>query len=126
MKVCLPTQENNGVNSIVHDHFGSAQYFVVCDTETGEAKALDNRNQHHAHGTCSPLAALGSQPVDAVVVGGIGRRAIIGLNSSNIKVFRSKKGTIQDNIDALNSGELDEITPQNACGGHDNGGGGCR
>lgn len=106
------------MNSLAYGHFGSAQFFMIYDTETDELKVLANSNQHHAHGTCSPMAALGTESIDAVVVGGIGSRAITGLNASGIKVYCSMDDSIEANMEALKSGELTELTPQNACGGH--------
>ncbi len=100
MKICIPTQEDKGVNSVAHGHFGSAQRFIIHDSEKDETISVLNNNQHHAHGACHPLQALGGESVDVVVVGGIGRRALQGLNAMGIKVFQSMEGTAQNNIDA--------------------------
>jgi len=69
------------------------------------------------------MAVLDGESVDIVIVGGIGRGAILGLNNSGIKVYQSKDGSVQDNIEALEAGKLNELTSQNACGGHGHGGG---
>lgn len=121
MKVCVPTEEDKGMNSVAYGHFGSARFFVIYDTETGETGTIRNSNQHHAHGTCHPMAALGNMSVEAVIVGGIGKRAIEGLNSFGIRVYQSITGTVSENIQALRAGSLSEITPQNACGGRSHG-----
>ena len=121
MKVCVPTQKDNGINSVAYGHFGSAPYFIIHDTNKGETKSRENKNQHHAHGSCSPMAALDNEAINAVIVGGIGRRAIEGLNAIGIKVYQSVEGTVQENVDALTKGILSELTPQQACGGHSHG-----
>lgn len=121
MKVCVPTQKDNGINSFAYEHFGSAPYFIIHDTDTKETKSIENTNQHHVHGSCNPMAALGNDSVYAVIVGGIGKRAIEGLNATGIKVYRSLDGTVQENVNALIKGALSELTPQNACGGHSHG-----
>ena len=123
MKVCIPTQEDKGFESIAYGHFGSARYFIIFDTKKSDTKSLANQNQLHAHGTCNPMAALADESVDTVIVGGIGKRAILGLNNSGIKVYQSKDGSVQENIEALKAGELNELTPQNACGINSHGGG---
>ena len=33
MKVCFPVEKNEGINSVVYGHFGSAPAFVMVDTE---------------------------------------------------------------------------------------------
>jgi predicted Fe-Mo cluster-binding NifX family protein len=87
MRVCLPTQQDRGLESLPDSHFGSAPYFLVYDTETKEMKTIDNRDEHHAHGACNPLKALAGDTVDAIVVGGVGSRAIAGLNGLGIRVL---------------------------------------
>jgi predicted Fe-Mo cluster-binding NifX family protein len=121
MRVCLPTQQDRGLESLPYSHFGSAPYFLVYDTETKEMKTIDNRDEHHAHGACNPLKALAGDTVDAIVVGGIGSRAIAGLNGLGIRVYRSTPGTIRENIERLEKNELVELTPADACGHHNHG-----
>ncbi len=121
MKVCIPAAEGNGLQSHPFGHFGSAPYFVVHDLSSSTTEVLDNGNQHHAHGGCQPLAALEGRNVDAIIVGGIGVRAIGKLNASGVRVYRAQEGTIADNIQALKSGTLVEMTPDAGCSQH----GGC-
>jgi predicted Fe-Mo cluster-binding NifX family protein len=122
MIVCIPTQEDNGTKSIAYGHFGSASYFIICDTENNDLKTISNRDQEHVHGACNPIAALSGHSIEVVIVGGIGNRAVMSLNNSGIKVFQSPSGTVNDCILALKAGKLNELTPANACGGH---AGGC-
>ncbi len=93
MKICFPVQENRGIESIVYNHFGSAPLFVVVDTDTNSVGMIDNRDQHHVHGACSPLKALDNQRIDAVIVGGIGAGALSKLNQAGIRVYRSASAT---------------------------------
>jgi predicted Fe-Mo cluster-binding NifX family protein len=118
VKVCFPVKVNQGVESAVFNHFGSAPVFVVVDTETSQVAEVINRDLHHAHGACSPLKALDGHPVDAVVVGGIGGGALSGLNRAGISVFRSAGATIGDNLARLRQGGLTPWLPGEACGGH--------
>ena len=39
MKVCIPVEENKGLDSKPYVHFGSSPIFVVCDLESGELKS---------------------------------------------------------------------------------------
>ena len=50
MKICIPTTDNNGLESRAHGHFGSAPYFAVVDTETGAVRVEANAGQRHRHG----------------------------------------------------------------------------
>lgn len=125
MKICFPVVENQGLESEVYGHFGSAPQFIVIDTESREVRALNNNDQHHAHGACQPLKALGGQDVDAIVVGGIGAGALMGLNRAGLTVYQAQGVTIADNITCLAEDKLPVLTPAQTCGGHAHGGGGC-
>jgi predicted Fe-Mo cluster-binding NifX family protein len=121
MKVCFAVQKDEGVDSTVYNHFGSAPIFVMVDTEAGAATVVDNKDKDHVHGACNPIMAIGGQDIDAVVVGGIGAGAIRGLNAKGITVYRSAARTVKENMDLLMKGQLPELTIQHACGGHQGG-----
>lgn len=125
MKIAFPTQEPRGVDSPVYGHFGSAAAFVIVESETREVAEVVNRDRVHAHGQCQPLAALGGQKVDAIVVGGIGGGALMKLNAAGVRVFRAVEGTISDNLELLAKHGLPELTMDQTCAGHSHGAGGC-
>jgi len=118
MSICIPAATNEGLSADAFGHFGSAPFFVIHDPESQSTEVLENGNAHHAHGGCQPLAALEGRPVDALIVGGIGARAIQRLNEGGIRVYRAVEGTIASNIEKLKSGSLEEITPSAGCSGH--------
>lgn len=115
MKVCFPVKSNEGMNSIPYNHFGSAPEFVICDLESNDVKTIGNGDLGHEHGKCQPIKALSGEIVDAVVVGGIGKGAIVKLNSMGIKVYQAIEGTIEDNINSLKNGELKEFDSNHTC-----------
>lgn len=122
MKFAFPVEDENGLESKVYGHFGSAPAFVIVDDETGDYKVIINNDQHHSHGMCSPLKALGNQIVDAVVVGGIGTRALMKLNSIGIRVFRAQAGkSVKDTLELYKNAKLMEYTPSDTCAGHGHG-----
>ena len=123
MKVCFAVEKDQGIDSAVYNHFGSAPAFVVVDTELKQAVMVNNGDAHHEHGACNPVMAIGGQNVDAVVVGGIGAGAISGLNAAGIKVYGSVKETVKDNLELFIENKLPELSMFNACSGHQ--GGGC-
>lgn len=118
MRVCIPTSENRGQQSVACGHFGSAPYFVVFDTDTRQTESINNGALHREHGACLPTAILGGERVDAVVVGGIGGRALDRLSRMGIKAYKSMGGTVAENLSALQAGKLSEMSSQHACSGH--------
>ncbi len=118
MKLCIPTETNAGKSASVYGHFGSAPFFTIVDTEKDTVEVIDNTNQHHAHGMCQPMKSLTGKKIDAVVTGGMGARAVQGLNQGGIKAYRAIPGTVTDIVDQFIKGGLEEITVQNACAQH--------
>jgi predicted Fe-Mo cluster-binding NifX family protein len=117
MKLCFPVQANNGIESEVYGHFGSAPMFVVVDMEANNISAINNRDMHHVHGACNPINALDGQNVDAIIVGGIGGGALMRLNQAGISVYKAMGLTVKDNLDLLNSGKLPVFQPGHVCAG---------
>ena len=118
MKVAFPTQENFGTDSAVFGHFGSARYFVIVDTETGEFELTDNADLGHAHGNCQPLAALGGKTVDAIITGGIGAGALNKLVAGGVTVYRAIEGSISENLELIKTGKLPKFDLSQTCSGH--------
>jgi predicted Fe-Mo cluster-binding NifX family protein len=115
MKICIPTTENKGLESAVSAHFGSAPFFMLVDTESGETSVVENANQHHSHGMCRPLAAIEGQQVDGVVVGGIGAGALAKLGAAGIAVYRADHPTVGETLEAFKADRLGRVEPGSAC-----------
>jgi predicted Fe-Mo cluster-binding NifX family protein len=118
MKVCIPVEQDCGLDSLVSGHFGSAPMFVLVDCDTMSVESLNNGDQDHVHGQCSPVRALAGANPDAVVVGGIGAGAIRGLRAAGIRVYGCAGGTVAEVVQQLKAGSLPEMNEDAACRGH--------
>lgn len=123
MNICFPVMENEGMESEVYSHFGSAPGFVIVDIVTSAVTEINNSDRIHQHGACNPVAGLGGHPVDAVVVGGIGGGALYKLNAAGIRVFQAYNGSVAENVALFRANELPEYLPGHTCGGHGHGDG---
>ncbi len=119
MKVGFAVQSEEGLESRVYNHFGSAPMFVVVETGTQKVQTIHNQDLNHSHGACSPMKALGGQQIDALVVGGIGGGALMRLNAMGVRVYAAEAQTIRDNLDLLSRNRLPELSMQNACQAHE-------
>ena len=45
----FPTQNSEGIECTVFNHFGSAPSFVVANVETKEVTAVNNKDLQHSH-----------------------------------------------------------------------------
>lgn len=118
MKIAFATQDDKGLNSPVYDHFGSARYFIIVDSDTDHYESIINPDRDHPHGQCQPLLALGRDSVDAVVVGGIGAGALGKLNHAGVNIYRGVEGTVIENLRLMKSGLLPLFTKDQTCAGH--------
>lgn len=118
MKLCIPTETNDGLKSQVCAHFGSAPFFMIYDVETDNFEFLANTNMHHSHGMCHPLSILGDKQIDAVVCGGMGAGAFQKLKNSGIKAYRTDAKFVEQLIKDYKGNLLQEITFENTCSGH--------
>jgi ArsR family transcriptional regulator len=121
MKIGFAVQSNEGIESRVYDHFGSAPAFIIVDTEGKEVLTVDNQDLHHAHGACNPIMALDRKSVDAMVVGGIGAGALSKLNAIGIRVYGAGASTVKENLDLFRKKKLQELSVHNACRAHQGG-----
>lgn len=132
MKLCFPIVQDQGLDSVVYGHFGSAPRFLLVDAVSGTVESVDNSDKVHAHGACNPAKAVSELAVDGIVVGGIGRGALMSLNRAGFRVFQAQGISVRDNLVAAQENGLIEFAPGMVCGGqhgaeqgHQHGGGCC-
>jgi len=118
MKVGFAVQGNDGVESRVYDHFGSAPAFIIVDTEEKNVLTVNNQDLNHVHGAYNPVMALDGKSVEAMVVGGIGSGAITKLNAMGVKVYAAAAPTVKENLELLSQNKLEELSVYNACRAH--------
>lgn len=118
MRVCMPASDDRGLDSEICDHFGSAPFHVVTDTESGELEILANRGHGHGDGGCGAAARERSRNVDQVVCSDMGRNAIASLEEAGIPVFRTRGVTIREALAEIRAGTIRRLTPEAACGHH--------
>jgi len=107
-----------GRQAVLCEHFGSAPYFTIYDSQTDTCETVNNTDHDHEHGTCHPMDNLKSKGIDCVACRGLGRRAFEKLNSSGIKVWRTGSSTVGQVVENLSAKELAEIDAENACQEH--------
>ncbi len=110
MKVAVCSMGNT-LDSPVDPRFGRCANFVIVDTETFEATAVENPGAMSAQGAGIQAAqALSSLGVSAVIAGNFGPNAFQALSAAGIKVYTGARGSVRDAINQLNNGQLQEIS----------------
>ena len=107
MKICMPVDQLNGLDSEISPNFRAAPALMVIDSESRECFGIDA-----ASGTCRATP----QHIDAIVYsGGIGRGMFNGLRSRGVRVFSTDAITVAEALDALLAGRLEDVIEVDCC-----------
>lgn len=106
MKIAFPVKENNGLESVMDDHFGVARNFLIVDTDTRTCELRENQKLLAEKASCKTGVLGETDQIDAVVTKCMGDGSQRSLTASNIKVFQALKDTVMENLELLEKDEL--------------------
>ena len=119
MKIIVPLHEQAGMHSKVSEHFGSAPFFAVADTEANSVEFMPNASMHHDHGQCTPADFFSQLGINVVLCNGIGAGAIAKLQRMGIDVYMAEQSpTLEEALLRFNNKTLTKATTLHACQGH--------
>lgn len=118
MRIVLPVGDNNGVDSEVFGHFGSAPFFAIYDTDSQSVVIVENNQSEHEHGSCMPVDALRGHNAEAVLCKGMGMRAANHLIEAGIKPYLVDAVTVADAVKEYKSGNVRLLDASNSCQSH--------
>lgn len=120
IRVAVPSLGNGGLDGQRAGHFGHCDVFTCIDTEDGEITSVTTiQNQEHVQGGCMvPVNLLASHNVNALIVGGIGMRPLMGFRQVGIDVYHdAERIEIRPVVEDLLAGKLPMISDDQVCGG---------
>jgi predicted Fe-Mo cluster-binding NifX family protein len=119
-RIAVPSMEVGGLDGQRAGHFGHCDVFTLVDIEGGEIKEVTTiANQGHVQGGCMvPVNLLAGHKVDALIVGGIGMRPLMGFRQVGIDVYYdATRPDIRPVVEDLIAGKLPRMTDNQVCGG---------
>ena len=119
-RIAIPSMEQGGLGGVRAGHFGHCDVFTLVDVEGGKIKEVTTLpNQAHAQGGCMiPVNLLADNNVNALIVGGIGMRPLMGFRNAGINVYYdAERAEIQPVVEDLIAGDLPAIGDDQVCGG---------
>ncbi|MGE4519671.1 MAG: NifB/NifX family molybdenum-iron cluster-binding protein [Desulfobacteraceae bacterium] len=119
-RIAVPSNGNGGLDGQRSGHFGHCDVFTLIDVENGEIKEVSTvPNQGHAQGGCMvPVNLLAGHKVNALIVGGIGMRPLMGFRQVGIDVYHDdQRPEIRPVVEDLIKGQLPVISDNQVCGG---------
>ncbi|WP_457567667.1 NifB/NifX family molybdenum-iron cluster-binding protein [Desulfurobacterium sp.] len=96
MRIAVPVNESNGMDSTICEHFGHAPFFAIIDFEEGkpEVSIFPNPAIEHAAGQIPKM--LAEKGVNMIVASRMGEKARLFFNQFGIKVVTGASGTLAD------------------------------
>lgn len=109
MKICMPVDQLNGLDSEIAPNFRAAPALLVIDTASQQCHAIDASG-----GACGAMP----RQIDIIVcAGGMGRGMFNGLRSRGVRVFNTEAITVGEALAELQANTLAEVTEVACCGG---------
>jgi predicted Fe-Mo cluster-binding NifX family protein len=118
MRICIPVRSDEGLDSHLFPHFGSAPSFAIVETATEACEVVVNENQAHRHGHCVPATMLLARGIDTIICRGLGQRAYLNLTDAGVTVYVSRAHTVREALKGLESGALTGPIVDGLCEGH--------
>ncbi|MDR2549538.1 MAG: dinitrogenase iron-molybdenum cofactor biosynthesis protein [Desulfobulbus sp.] len=121
VRLAIPSEGQGGLDGMRAGHFGHCEVFTCFDLEDGRiTKVTILPNKEHVQGGCMvPVSLLAEAGVNALVVGGIGMRPLMGFRQMGIEVYHDAlRPEIRSVVEDFLAGKLCRIGDDQVCGGH--------
>jgi len=119
-RIAIPSMEDGGLDGQRSGHFGHCDVFTLVDVADGEITSVSTiPNQSHVQGGCMvPVNLLADNAVNALLVGGIGMRPLMGFRQAGIDVYHeATRLEIRPVVIDLIAGKIPIIGDDQVCGG---------
>jgi predicted Fe-Mo cluster-binding NifX family protein len=119
-RIAVPSIANGGLDGQRAGHFGHCDVFTLVDVKNGEIdQVVTINNREHMQGGCMvPVNLLAENKVNALIVGGIGMRPLMGFRQAGIDVYHdATRPEIRPVVEDLIAGKLAIIGDDQVCGG---------
>lgn len=120
LRIAVPSNGTGGLDGTRAGHFGHCDVFTLIDCENGEIIDVSTLQiEEHIQGGCMvPVNLLAENKVNALLVGGIGMRPLMGFKQVGITVYHeAERAEIKPVIIDLIAGKIPVIEDNQVCGG---------
>lgn len=117
IKVAVPADSGQGLESPLSGHFGHCQAFIISTIEDGkvvDVKTLENQG----HTSCAaPVMLLVDNGVKVLITTGMGRRPYMVTQQVGMTVVQGVGKTVGEAVDNFIKGTSPEFGQESLCGG---------
>jgi predicted Fe-Mo cluster-binding NifX family protein len=120
LRIAIPSIGEGGLDGQRAGHFGHCDVFTCIEAENGGITSVSTiQNKEHVQGGCMvPVNLLAENKINALIVGGIGMRPLMGFKQVGIDVYHdAERIDIRPVVEDLLAGKLPLISDDQVCGG---------
>lgn len=118
MRVAVPSDTDQGLQSTRSGHFGHSAYFTIVTVEDGEVANVEvfKNVDHDTYGCGGVIQYALSLGIDAIIVRGMGQPPFRAFTQKGASVFIDGMApTVADVIQKFIDGDLRQMTLDQAC-----------
>jgi len=112
-RIAVPSEDQQGLNSHLGQHFGRAPYYTVVELDdngkVSNVKTVANKGEHFG-GVGEAHSQLLEVEPDAIVAYGMGPRGLMSFQGAGIAVLKANADTVGEVVAAYKENKLQELT----------------
>ncbi|MBA3046250.1 MAG: NifB/NifX family molybdenum-iron cluster-binding protein [Candidatus Thermoplasmatota archaeon] len=116
--IAIPSMAPGGMEAEMSAHFGHADTFTLVEI-TGKdivSTAVISNPPHIQGGCMAPVHMLKENRVDAIIVGGLGAKPLMGFRQNGIRVLAGASGSVGSAVNEYLAGNLKLAGDDIICG----------
>jgi len=113
MRIAISLETNNGLDSMVAQHFGRCPYFALVDVDDNKTQTIEVIDNPYlsGHQVGEVPQFINEQQANVMISGGMGGRAIQFFEQFGIQVATGASGTVRGTLETYLGGELRKAAP---------------
>jgi predicted Fe-Mo cluster-binding NifX family protein len=112
-RIVVSTEDGNGLDARLSEHFGRAPYYIIVDLDEDRnilsVQSVSNESEHFGGFGLPSHRILQFNP-DAVITYGMGPRALAIFQQAGVAVLRANANTVKEVVEAYREDRLEELT----------------
>jgi len=117
-RIALPVLEDQGMQSIVNQHFGKSKGFIIVNSDGTELTYIDTASARKEN-ECAPIRALVEHGCKTLLCHSMGRGALARSHQAGLLIYQAQGGqSIAEALDAFRQGKCPDLPDRALCNHH--------
>lgn len=116
MRIAVASDDGNGLDALISQHFGRCPYYTLVEVEAGEVKEVSvvDNPFYGSHGEPGQVPGfIHNEGAQVIIAGGMGSRAIGFFNQFGIETVTGASGQVRDALNSYSGGQFSGSEPCN-------------